>query len=143
MKINRATFKTRDTRVIAGIDKHIAASIMIDGTPYTHADPKAVFQSPITVLDSNAACWRTSRPVAGPCRPPRRGCAGRRTLRVTPFSEAANGPERVSGTIDAKANGPEVVMSPFLASSIACSYMASVFVVFGVVPRRLAKGRAS
>jgi hypothetical protein len=34
-------------------------------------------------------------------------------------------------------------MSPFLASLIACGYMASVFALFGLVPRLLAKGRAS
>lgn len=34
-------------------------------------------------------------------------------------------------------------MGPFLASLIACGYMASVFIVFGVVPRWLAKGKAS
>jgi hypothetical protein len=29
-------------------------------------------------------------------------------------------------------------MSPFLAALIACSYMASVFVIFGLVPRVVA-----
>ena len=38
MKINGATLKTRDTSVMAGIDKHITASITIDGTPYAGAE---------------------------------------------------------------------------------------------------------
>jgi hypothetical protein len=33
MKVNRATVKTHDTSVMAGIDKHITASITIDATP--------------------------------------------------------------------------------------------------------------
>ena len=51
MKTDNAALKTRDTRVMAGIDKHIAASITIAGTPYTHANLKTVFQSRITVHD--------------------------------------------------------------------------------------------
>jgi hypothetical protein len=59
MKINSASLKTRDTSVMAGIDKHITASITIEGTPYTPAALKAVFQSQITVLDSNAALHKS------------------------------------------------------------------------------------
>jgi hypothetical protein len=59
MKINTATLKTRDTSVMAGIDKHITTSITIQGTSYTPADLKAVFQSQITVLDSNAALHKS------------------------------------------------------------------------------------
>jgi hypothetical protein len=55
MKTNRSTLKTRDTSVMAGIDKHITASITIDGTSYTPAELKARFQAQITGLDANDA----------------------------------------------------------------------------------------
>ena len=38
-----------------GIDKHITSSITINGTAYTPADLKAVFQSQITAIDANQA----------------------------------------------------------------------------------------
>jgi hypothetical protein len=38
MKVNRATVKTHDTSLMAGTDKHIAASITIDAAPYTPAE---------------------------------------------------------------------------------------------------------
>lgn len=52
---NSSTLKTRDTSVMAGIDKHITSSITIDGTAYTPAALKAVFQSQITAIDANQA----------------------------------------------------------------------------------------
>ena len=55
MKINTSTLKTRDTSVMAGIDKHITAPITINATSYTPAALKAIFQSQITALDANDA----------------------------------------------------------------------------------------
>src|ERR1700722_13206271 len=55
MNKDRATIKTRDTNVMSGIDKHITTSIAINGTTYTPADLKAVFQSQITALDTSDA----------------------------------------------------------------------------------------
>jgi hypothetical protein len=55
MKINTSTLKTRDTSVMAGIDKHITAPITINGASYTPAALKAIFQSQITALDANDA----------------------------------------------------------------------------------------
>jgi hypothetical protein len=40
---------------MAGIDKHITSSITINGTAYTPAALKAVFQSQITTIDDNQA----------------------------------------------------------------------------------------
>jgi hypothetical protein len=50
---NINNLKTRDTSVMAGIDKHITSSITINGTAYTPAGLKAVFQSQITAIDAN------------------------------------------------------------------------------------------
>jgi hypothetical protein len=55
MNVNNATLKTRDTSVMAGIDKHVTAPITINGTSYAPADLKAVFQSQITAIDANQA----------------------------------------------------------------------------------------
>jgi len=52
---NSSTLKTRDTSVMAGIDKHITSSITVNGTAYTPAALKAVFQSQITAIDANQA----------------------------------------------------------------------------------------
>jgi hypothetical protein len=51
--VNSTTLKTRDTSVMAGIDKHITSSITISRTAYTPAELKAVFQSQITAIDAN------------------------------------------------------------------------------------------
>jgi hypothetical protein len=55
MTPNSTNLKTRDTSVMAGIDKHIASSTTINGTAYTPADLKAVFRSQITAIDANQA----------------------------------------------------------------------------------------
>ena len=55
MKTNSTTLKARDTSVMAGIDRHITASITINGTAYTPAALKAVFQSQITAIEANQA----------------------------------------------------------------------------------------
>jgi hypothetical protein len=59
MKTNSTTLKTRDTAVMAGIDKHITTPITINGTSYTPAALKAVFQSQITALDNNDALHKS------------------------------------------------------------------------------------
>jgi hypothetical protein len=53
MKTNNTTLKSRNTSVMAGIDKHITTSITINGTAFTQADLKAVFQSQITAITTN------------------------------------------------------------------------------------------
>ena len=40
MKTNNTTLKSRNTSVMAGIDKHITTSITLDGTTFTQADLK-------------------------------------------------------------------------------------------------------
>jgi len=55
MKVNSNNLKTRDTSVMAGIDKHITSPITLNGTSYTPAALKAVFQTQITALDNSAA----------------------------------------------------------------------------------------
>jgi hypothetical protein len=47
--------KTRDTSVMAGIDKHMTSPITLNGTAYTPAALKVVFQSQITAIDANQA----------------------------------------------------------------------------------------
>jgi hypothetical protein len=44
--------KSRDTSVMAGIDKHFTASVTLDGTAYTPAELKALFQSQVTALEA-------------------------------------------------------------------------------------------
>jgi hypothetical protein len=52
---NRVAIKTRDTSIMAGIDKHMTAPITLGGKPYTPAELKAAFQAEITALDANEA----------------------------------------------------------------------------------------
>ncbi len=55
MKTNNTTLKSRNTSVMAGIDKHITTSIIINGTLFTQADLKAIFQSQIVAITTNRA----------------------------------------------------------------------------------------
>ncbi len=55
MKTNNTTLKSRNTSAVAGIDKHITTSITIDGTTFTKADLKALFQSHTTAITTNEA----------------------------------------------------------------------------------------
>ena len=59
MKTNNTTLKSRNTSVMAGIDKHITTSIIINGTAFTQADLKAVFQSHITAITTNEALHKS------------------------------------------------------------------------------------
>jgi hypothetical protein len=55
MKTNNTNLKSRNTSVMAGIDKHITTGITINGTAFTQADLKALFQSQITAITTNEA----------------------------------------------------------------------------------------
>jgi hypothetical protein len=59
MKTNNTTLKSRNTSVMAGIDKHIPSGITINGTAFTQADLKAVFQSQITAITTNEALHKS------------------------------------------------------------------------------------
>jgi hypothetical protein len=59
MKTNNTTLKSRNTSVMAGIDKHITTSITINGTTFTQADLKAVFQSQLTAIATNEALHKS------------------------------------------------------------------------------------
>ncbi len=52
---NKPTVKTRNTGVMAGIDKDITAPIKLGGTTYTPAELKAVFQAHNTAIDAASA----------------------------------------------------------------------------------------
>ena len=52
---NKPTVKTRNTGVMAGIDKDITAPIKLGGTTYTPAELKAVFQAHNTAIDTASA----------------------------------------------------------------------------------------
>lgn len=49
---NRPSVKTRNTGVMAGIDKHITTSETIGGAPHTPASLKAVFAAQTAALDA-------------------------------------------------------------------------------------------
>jgi hypothetical protein len=49
---NRATVKTRNTSVMAGIDKHITGNVTIGGATYTPMTLKQVFLDENTAIDS-------------------------------------------------------------------------------------------
>jgi hypothetical protein len=59
MKTNNTTLKARNTSVMAGIDKHITTSITINGTAFTQADLKAVFESQVTAITTNEALHKS------------------------------------------------------------------------------------
>ena len=53
--VNKPAVKTRNTGVMAGIDKDITAPIKLGGTTYTPAELKAVFQAHNTAIDAASA----------------------------------------------------------------------------------------
>jgi hypothetical protein len=58
---NRATVKTQNTGVQAGIDKHMAGPVTVGGTAYDAASLKAVFQTHSDALDEADALYKRWR----------------------------------------------------------------------------------